>query len=157
MRGLRNILIVLAAATLAPSTFVAEQSPPPSPQGRELYRVLGGDKLTLQTLEAVASIAGRDSKVAPYEGIIRTWLESSMASSHFEDDMARYYASTFTEKELKDIIAFLKTPTGQKVVAQMPGLVQHGANLSAVVMEENRAKLEEALGKRKTTSTKSRR
>ena len=112
--------------------------------------MIGGDKLTLQSLQAILSIAGRDSKVAPYEGIIRSWLESSLASSHFEDEMSKYYSATFTEKELGDISAFLKTPTGQKVVAQLPGIVQHSANLSGVMMEQNRANLEEALGKKKS-------
>jgi len=156
MTAIRRVSIALILAAAA-ATLAAEQAPAANAQARELYRLLGGDKLTLQTLQAVLSMAGRDPKVAPYEGIIRTWLESSMASSHFEDDMARYYASTFTDKELKDIIAFLHTPTGQKVITQMPGLIQHGANLSAVVMEQNRTALEEALGKRKSTSGKTKR
>ena len=96
------------------------------------------------------SIAGRDPKVAPYEGIIRAWLDSSMSSSHFEDDMSRYYSTTFTDKELKDILAFLKTPTGQKLVTQMPGIIQHAANLTGVMMENNRAALEQAMGKRRS-------
>lgn len=155
MRILRNLAAVLLVAAAGTRTFVAEQAPAASPQGRELYKTLGGDKLTLQTLQAILSIAGRDPKVAPYEGIIRVWLDNSMSSSHFEDDMARYYSTTFTDKELKDILAFLKTPTGQKLVNQMPGIIQHAANLSGVMMENNRAALEQAMGKR-TTSSRSR-
>ena len=41
--------------------------------------------------------------------------------------------------------------TGQKVVNQMPGVIQHAANLSGVMMEQNRANLEQALGKKSTT------
>jgi len=151
MRILRNVAAVLSLAVAGTGTFMAEQAPT-NPQGRELYKTLGGDKLTLQTLEAILSIAGRDPKVAPYEGIIRAWLENSMSSSHFEDDMSRYYATTFTDRELKDVLAFLKTPTGQKFVTQLPGVIQHAANLSGVMMEQNRANLEQALGKRKTDS-----
>jgi hypothetical protein len=152
MRILRNVAALLLLALSGTGTFMAEQAPAASPQGRDLYKALGGDKLTLQTLQAILSIAGRDPKVAPYEGIIRSWLDSSMSTSHFEDDMARYYSTTFTDKELKDVLAFLKTPTGQKFVSQMPGIVQHAANLTGVMMENNRAALEQAMGKRKSDS-----
>ena len=150
MRILRNVAALLLLALSGTGTFMAEQAPAASPQGRDLYKALGGDKLTQQTLQAMLSIAGRDPKVAPYEGIIRSWLDSSMSTSHFEDDMARYYSTTFTDKELKDVLAFLKTPTGQKFVSQMPGIVQHAANLTGVMMENNRAALEQAMGKRRS-------
>ena len=150
MRILRTVAAVLLLALAGTGTFMAEQAPAASPQGRDLYKALGGDKLTLQTLQAILSIAGRDPKVAPYEGIIRAWLDTSMSSSHFEDDMSRYYSTTFTDKELKDILAFLKTPTGQKLVTQMPGIIQHAANLTGVMMENNRAALEQAMGKRRS-------
>ena len=149
MRILRNVVAVAALALAGTGTFVAEQAPT-NPQGRDLYKTLGGDKLTLQTLESILSIAGRDPRVAPYEGVIRTWLESIVPASHFEDDMSRYYATTFSDKELKDILAFLKTPTGQKLVSQLPGIIQHASNLSGVMLEQNRANLEQAMGKRRS-------
>ena len=151
MRVLRNAAAVLSLAFAGTGTFMAEQAPT-NPQGRELYRTLGGDKLTLQTLEAMVSIAGRDQKVAPYEGMIRAWLENNMSSSHFEDDMSRYYASSFSDKELKDLLGFLKTPTGQKFVHQLPDLIQHASNLSGVWLEQNRVSLEQAMGKRRSST-----
>jgi len=36
------------------------------------------------------------------------------------DEMARIYATTFTEQELKDMLAFYKSPVGQKMQAQEP-------------------------------------
>ena len=39
------------------------------------------------------------------------------------DTTARYYASTFTEAELKDLIAFFKTPTGQKYLQLSPKIL----------------------------------
>jgi len=38
--------------------------------------------------------------------------------------MAKIYASDFTEQELKDLVAFYKTPLGQKLLAQEPRTVQ---------------------------------
>jgi hypothetical protein len=36
------------------------------------------------------------------------------------DEMARLYATDFTEAELKDIVAFYKSPLGQKLLTQEP-------------------------------------
>ena len=35
-------------------------------------------------------------------------------------EAAKFYAQRFTEQELKEIVAFLRTPTGKKMVAQEP-------------------------------------
>jgi hypothetical protein len=40
------------------------------------------------------------------------------------EQMAKIYASDFTEQELKDLVAFYKTPLGQKLLAQEPRTVQ---------------------------------
>ena len=42
------------------------------------------------------------------------------------DDIARLYAQHFTEAELKEMIAFYKTPTGRKLVADEPAIIQQG-------------------------------
>ena len=38
--------------------------------------------------------------------------------------VARTYARHFTEAELKDIVAFYKTPAGKKMIAQEPAAIQ---------------------------------
>jgi uncharacterized protein len=40
------------------------------------------------------------------------------------EQMAKIYASDFTEQELKDLVTFYKTPLGQKLIAQEPRTVQ---------------------------------
>ena len=40
------------------------------------------------------------------------------------EQMAKIYASDFSEQELKDLVAFYKTPVGQKLLAQEPKTVQ---------------------------------
>jgi len=44
------------------------------------------------------------------------------------NDGAKLYASRFTEQELKDILAFYKSPIGRKVVAQEPGILDESAD-----------------------------
>lgn len=40
------------------------------------------------------------------------------------DLMARSYASHFTEAELKEILGFYNTPTGKKLVAELPKVIE---------------------------------
>jgi hypothetical protein len=40
------------------------------------------------------------------------------------DGMANIYASSFTEQELKDLVAFYKSPLGQKLLATEPKAIQ---------------------------------
>lgn len=39
------------------------------------------------------------------------------------DEVALLYAQNFTEQELKDIIKFYKSPTGQKLLQKQPGVI----------------------------------
>lgn len=52
---------------------------------------------------------------------VRTELEARI--SEFTDEVARLYALHFTEEELKEILAFYKSPVGKKMQAQQPLIV----------------------------------
>ncbi len=73
------------------------------------------------------------------------------------DEVAlKVYDKNFTESELKDIIAFYKTPTGQKSLKQMPEVLKESMDLTATLiapqmgqiiqqlMKEERARLKTA-------------
>jgi len=150
-----TISTIVIATFLGTAALAGPQAPTEREQaGRDLYKVLGGDQLVRKTMESLVSIAGRDPRVAPYEGIVRSWLDGSIASSHFGEDMSGYYSRTFTDKELKELTAFFRTPTGQKFVAQLPDTIQHAADLTGVIMEKNRRSLEDILATRKGTGAK---
>lgn len=65
------------------------------------------------------------------------------------DILAAAYASHFTEDELKQALAFYKTPVGQKLVADRPAIVQQavqsiqqwGAKVNAEAMDRIRAEM----------------
>jgi hypothetical protein len=44
------------------------------------------------------------------------------------EQMAKIYASDFTEQELKDLVAFYKSPLGQKLLAQEPKSIAASMN-----------------------------
>jgi len=63
--------------------------------------------------------------------------------------IARLYAQRFTEAEMKEIIAFYKSPTGRKFVAEEPAVIEQGLqqaetwakNMSEEVMTRFRAEM----------------
>jgi hypothetical protein len=68
------------------------------------------------------------------------------------NDAAKVYASKFTEQELKDILAFYRTPAGKKVVIQEPLIIQESmSNLdqwASILSEEIIAKFRAEMKKK---------
>jgi uncharacterized protein len=57
---------------------------------------------------------------------LRKELEPRISEVHTE--IARAYASQFTEQELKDLLAFYKTPLGRKVIEGEPKALDEAGN-----------------------------
>jgi uncharacterized protein len=49
-------------------------------------------------------------------------------SSEALEQIARAYATRFTEQELKDLLVFYKTPLGQKFLREEPNAIEDGMN-----------------------------
>ena len=54
----------------------------------------------------------------------RLRTEYAARSAQLLNEIAKLYASRFTEQELKDALAFYKTPLGRKLIAQEPQVMQ---------------------------------
>lgn len=50
--------------------------------------------------------------------------ESAPKRAEVADEMARAYAQRFTEKEIKDAVAFYKTPLGKKIIEVEPQVLE---------------------------------
>jgi uncharacterized protein len=49
--------------------------------------------------------------------------EYAARSTEIVNDVAKLYASRFTEQELKDILAFYKSPLGRKLIVEEPAIL----------------------------------
>jgi uncharacterized protein len=75
--------------------------------------------------------------------------EFAPRKNQLTDEVARLYAARFTEQELKDVLAFYKTPAGRKVIIEEPKILdasmshaQDWANkLSEEVLNKFRAEM----------------
>lgn len=62
----------------------------------------------------------------------------------FRTDVARIYASQFTEQELKDVYAFYQSPLGKKLIVAEP----KAGEMTMQMMEQSASKFVEQVGER---------
>ncbi len=65
-----------------------------------------------------------------YNRKIVEMMKKELAWEKIKDDYIRIYTKVYSEKELKDITEFYKSPTGSKMVDRMPQLLQESMALS---------------------------
>jgi uncharacterized protein len=72
--------------------------------------------------------------------------------SELTNEIARLYATHFTEQELKDILAFYRSPSGKKMLAQQPNVVDASMKFAQgwanKLSEQVTAKMREELKKK---------
>jgi uncharacterized protein len=72
--------------------------------------------------------------------------------SELADEISKLYATHFTEQELKDIVAFYKSPVGKKMLVQQPIVIDASMSFaqtwSIKLSEEVTAKMREELKKK---------
>ena len=76
---------------------------------------------------------------------LQQFFDKYLSWASLKEDFVKLYQETFSEPELRQLIAFYKTPTGQKAVLQMPALMQRGAQLGANRVREHTAELLELM------------
>jgi hypothetical protein len=72
--------------------------------------------------------------------------------SELTNEVARLYATHFTEQELKDILAFYRSPTGKKMLTQQPNVIDASMKFAQdwanKLSEQVTAKMREELKKK---------
>jgi uncharacterized protein len=126
------------ALLLVLSLGVAAQSAnPPSPQAialaKELIVLKGGhqmfDAVVPGVIEQTKDVflptnPNLNKELVEVTGKLK--LEYANKSDELFNEVAKVYATHFTEQELKEIVAFYKTPLGKKMLAEDPVAIQEG-------------------------------
>ena len=135
VRAIRAGLLALAIAAMA-SSAQAQQQPSANAVAlaKEIIALKGGnaiyDPIVPQVIDQARTIFLQSNPMlsAPLNEVaakLRAELTPRVAD--LINDGAKLYASRFTEQELKDILAFYKSPVGRKVVAQEPVILDESA------------------------------
>lgn len=130
LAGLAIVLMAMGSTAQAQSTQAQKPSAQEMAVAKELTLLIGADDLAKPLMAGVVEQAkvvflqqnpalSKDLNEAAET--VRTELETRI--SEFTDEVARLYALHFTEAELKEILAFYKSPVGKKMQAQQPLIV----------------------------------
>lgn len=97
-----------------------------------------------QALKGMPPRPFQQQAIANYESKLDAIVQEEIAWEKIEPIFIRLYERTFTEKEVTDMVAFYKTPTGQAVIHKMPGLMQSAMVIVREDIADMMPKLQEA-------------
>jgi hypothetical protein len=131
----QGAMLALALAWFACAAPAVAQQPSPSAvaTARELLQVKGATSMFDPIIPGI--VENTKNLILPtnpglYKDVtdVATKLRNELAPRRNEvvDQIARMYAQRFTEAEMKEIIAFYKSPTGRKFVAEEPPIIDRG-------------------------------
>lgn len=108
----------------------------------ELMKVIDFDKMINESIET--SMKGLEQMLpglAKHQTELRNFYNKTINPQQLRNDVTTIYAEIFTEQELKDLITFYKTPTGQKALQKLPEIMQRSMQLAQQRLMENQAEL----------------
>jgi hypothetical protein len=80
-----------------------------------------------------------------YQDVMKRFFRKYLGWESLQEDFVKIYMEEFAEEELKDIIAFYETPTGQKTLNKAPVLFAKGAEIGQRRVEENISELQKMI------------
>ena len=79
------------------------------------------------------------------KGIFRTWYNEDIDRAKIMSEVKKLYAGVFTDSEIRDIIKFYQTPTGQKFLEKSPEIMKLRAQIGMQEGQNKQFKLSERL------------
>ena len=114
----------------------------------ELLYVLDIKNLLQRTTEQMLDLQiQRNPSIKPYKNMMMEFFSKYVSYESLKDELITMYSESYNENELREIIKFYKTPTGQKAIHKMPELMRRGAQLGLQRLENNKSELEEMIEK----------
>ena len=150
MRFLSLIAVALLAAVAPARTLAAQATLTPTPSSlqaaREVLEITNAKSVMRATMQASfdAQIEQMPA-MEPFRPVMEEWADKYLSWDIIAPHLAEVYAQTFTEQELKELIAFYRTPLGRKVAAETPELSRRGAVVGAKIAAEHMPELQQMI------------
>jgi hypothetical protein len=115
----------------------------------EFLEVIGMPKLLQEVSVAMADNLIRTNPVlASRREVLLEWSKQYITWEAAAPELTQTYKRAFTEAELREIIAFYTTPTGQKMGARLPELMQSAAEVGGRLANAHVADLQKMITER---------
>ncbi len=138
-------LVILCSVSCWPSMAAAD--PATHRQAVEkLFELTDMQQKIAESVDNVLAMQlGQNPALREHRDLVRAWLEKTIGWEGLKDAVADMYLKTFTEQELDEMNAFYGSPTGRKVIQQLPELVQQRNRLAMQRMQDNIAELQQTI------------
>ena len=146
---MRPTTVLLAALLALGARPAAAQEPLRQELALQLLEAMRVPEQIQASMAVVAATQARMNPDLPgLEALLREFLARYVTWDALKTEYAGLYAGAFTEEELREMTAFYRTPTGQKLARATPQLSRLGAELGERVMRAHAAELEEMIARR---------
>lgn len=109
----------------------------------ELLSVMKFEQNALAGVGVMADqLIRQNPALGPYRDVIMKWAATYMTWEKLQAPLVDMYEESFSEAELRDLIAFYKTPTGQKSLTVLPALMGRAMELGSALGKEHTHELE---------------
>jgi len=129
-RAIRMASVAVVLALASPAAYAQQPTAAAMATAKEIVAVTGAMTLFNPLIPGVVEQAKnlflqQNPALSKDLNEISAKLRSDLAPRFEElvNDVAKNYATSFTEQELKDILAFYKTPAGRKLISDQPKVV----------------------------------
>ena len=142
----RSLVLVAILGSLIGARPAQGQGASHMAAAKELFTLMQVGETMLATMEsAFDQQAKMNPELAQYQDVMMAWGRKIMLSDEAIGEFLKAYAGAFSEKDIREMIAFYKTPVGQKLVAKQPELAKQGAAIGARMAETHQAELQEMI------------
>ncbi len=99
-----------------------------------------------KALEGQSKILPEENRAA-FVGAMKDFINTYMKWEVIKSEMVNLYASEFTESELKELIAFYKTPIGQKILIKLPAITTRSMEIGTKILTDHKEELTQLMMK----------
>ena len=152
-------VVAVALAVLCPVAIAQQATPAAMQTAKEILTITGAMTLFNPLIPGVIEQAknlflqqnpGLGKDLNEIAAKMRTDLAPRF--NELTSEVAKLYATHFTEAELKELLAFYKTPVGTKLVVEQPKVIEEGVKFTQpwanALTDEVIAKMRDELKKR---------
>jgi hypothetical protein len=145
-RRLIGSLLGIGALVAAATPLLAEPSASHRAAAAELLQLMEVREQAQAAVEKVLDMQlAQNPGMRAQREVILDWLREVVGSQEMMDRFAALYVERFTEAELRELIAFYRTPTGKRAVRELPALMEQGMLIGQELGQKHQAELERRL------------
>ena len=151
-RAARKYFALALGLSLTVASSASAQAPTPTPgavkAAAELMQVMHAEKAFRDAISASFDVQIQNNPaMAPYRGALQEFADKYVTWETMGPQLTATYAQAFTESELKDLITFYKSPTGQKLASQQATLAARGQAIALSVIQAHQGELADLIRK----------